>query len=79
MSNYARIFYPKRKTKIRSQLHRRKFIKQKLMGLLLIALTVLIFWLASTGTYFEERDSSAALMTAPIGIYLLFTKHIVIV
>lgn len=78
MANYAG-YYPKRKAKTRNQLRRRRFIEQKLMGLLFIALTVLIFWIASTGTSFEDRDATVALLTAPMGLYLLFTRHIVIV
>ena len=78
MANYVE-GYSRRKAKTRNQLRRRKFIVQKLMGISFIALTVLIFLIASTGTSFEGRDATAALLTAPMGFYLLFARHIVIV
>lgn len=79
MANYAGYSYAQRKARTRNQLRRRKFIEQKLMGLALIALTALIFWIASTGASFEDGDATMALLTAPMGLYLLFTRHIVIV
>lgn len=64
--------------KTRRQLYRRKLIIQKLYGLGFIAISVMILLLASTGISFEDRDATAVLFTAPLGIYLLFTRKIAI-
>lgn len=53
---------------------RRKIIVQKLMGIALIAICAMMFWLAST----EGKDCTAVLLIAPIGLYMLFSKRIVI-
>jgi len=48
------------------------------MGVVLLLITIGVFWMASTGTTFEDKDCTAALITLPSGLYLLFTRHIVI-
>jgi hypothetical protein len=48
------------------------------MGAVLLLITIGVFWMASTGTTFEDKDCTAALITLPFGLYLLFTRHIVI-
>lgn len=70
MAGYAR------KSLTRNQ-RRRKVVEQKLMGIALIAICALMFWLASTGVTPEEKDCTAVLLIAPIGLYL-FSKQIVI-
>lgn len=71
MAGYAR------KSLTRNQ-RRRKVVVQKLMGIALIAICALMFWLASTGVTPEEKDCTAVLLIAPIGVYMLFSKQIVI-
>lgn len=71
MAGYAR------KSLTRNQ-RRRKVVEQKLMGIALIAICALMFWLASTGVTPEEKDCTAVLLIAPIGLYMLFSKQIVI-
>jgi len=79
MDSSMRVSKQGHKSKTRNQLRRKKFIQQKLMGLALLVMTALIIWIASTGATIEERDATAALLTAPLGIYLLFTKEIAII
>ena len=71
MAGYAR------KSLTRNQ-RRRKVVVQKLMGIALIAICALMFWLASPGVTPEEKDCTAVLLIAPIGLYMLFSKQIVI-
>lgn len=63
MAGYAR------KSLTRNQ-RRRKVVVQKLMGIALIAICALMFWLASTGVTPEEKDCTAVLLIAPIGLYM---------
>lgn len=58
---------------------RKMLIKQKLMGLVLIVISALIFVMASTGRTVEERDCTAVLFFLPLGIALLFSKQILII
>lgn len=57
---------------------RRLYIQQRAMGLCLLAISGLMLWLASSGTTPEQRDATALLFTIPLGLYLLTTKHLVI-
>jgi len=59
-------------------MYRRKKREQRLIGLGLLALCVLVLWICSTGTTLEDQDAGAVLLMAPMGLYMLFTKHIVI-
>ena len=59
-------------------MYRRKKREQCLIGLGLLALCVLVLWICSTGTTPEDQDAGAVLLMAPMGLYMLFTKHIVI-
>lgn len=71
MAGYAR------KSPTRNQ-RRRKIIEQKLIGIALLAICALMFWLASTGVSPEDKDCTAVLLIAPVGFYMLFSKQIVI-
>ena len=51
---------------------------QKLMGLGMILVSGLIIWITSTGLTVEEKDATAVLFTLPLGLYMLFTKKIII-
>lgn len=60
-------------------MYRRKRIEQRLMGLALLLLSGFVLWMCSTGVTPEDRDAGAVLLFIPLGLYMLFTKHIVIV
>lgn len=70
--------YPAQRSKARNQRRRNAFLKQKLMGIAMLFISAGVIWLASTGATVEERDCTAVLLTIPAGVYLLFTRHIVI-
>ena len=59
--------------------YRWKYIKQKLIGLGILALDVLLIYIASKGTTVEERDATAVLLTLPMGLGALFSMKIIIV
>lgn len=63
----------------RNQIRRKKLFIQKLYGLALIAMSILLIYIAcSQGTTVEDKDATAVLLTAPLGLYLLFTKTVAI-
>lgn len=70
--------YPAQRSKARNQRRRNAFLKQKLMGIAMLLISAGVIWLASTGATVEEQDCTAVLLTIPAGVYLLFTRHIVI-
>lgn len=55
-----------------------KMIKQRLTGLALVAISVIILAVASTGKTVEERDATAVLLTLPFGIYALAAKQYIL-
>ena len=55
-----------------------KMTKQRLMGLALVAVSVLLLLLASTGETPEERDATAVLLTLPLGVYMMTTKNYIL-
>lgn len=55
-----------------------KRIEQKLMGLALLVICAFVLWLCSTGTTPEDQDATAVVLLAPLGMWMLFTKDIVI-
>lgn len=53
-----------------------KMTKQRLMGFALVAISILLLLLASTGETLEERDATAVLiMILPLGLYMTATKN----
>lgn len=52
-----------------------KMTKQRLMGLALVVISVLMLLLASTGETLEDRDATAVLLTLPLGVYMMVTKQ----
>lgn len=67
----------------RSKAHKRdlsisKRMKQKLMGSILLLICAVVLWLCSTGTTPEDQDVTAVVLLAPLGLWMLFTKEIVI-
>lgn len=57
---------------IRTQYRRRKFGEQRLIGLAILALSVLFVCLAIT----EHEDCGAVFVIAPLGLVLLFSRKI---
>lgn len=55
-----------------------KRTEQKLMGLALLIICGFVLWLCSTGTTPEDQDATAVVLLAPLGLWMLFTKEIVI-
>ena len=53
-------------------------IKQKLMGFFLIILTIFILYFTSVSIPTENGDVTVVLLMVPMGLYLLFTRRIVI-
>lgn len=60
------------------EMYRRKRREQRLMGLVLLILCGVILWVCSTGETVEDQDAGAILLLAPMGLYMLFTRDIVI-
>lgn len=76
MKSCSRVSAPEKP--VRNQ-RRRKFIKQKLMGLGMIIISIVILCIAANGTTVEERGATAILLTLPMGLTMLFSKTIIIV
>lgn len=55
-----------------------RFPEAEVVGIAMLLISAGVIWLASTGATVEERDCTAVLLTIPAGVYLLFTRHIVI-
>ena len=60
-----------RMTRNQRRLYKKKLLEQRLMGLGLLACCGVLLWMCSTGT--------AVVLLAPLALYMLFTKEIVIV
>ena len=69
MATYTGVAYPRQRSRTRNQRRRKLFARQKLMGVVLLLITIGVFWMASTGTTFEDKDCTAALITLPFGLY----------
>lgn len=52
--------------------------EQKLIGLALIAISIIVILMTCNGTTIEDRDGTAVLLFAPLGLYLLFGKKQII-
>ena len=65
-------------TRNQCRLYRRKMVEQKLMGLGLLVVCAFVLWLCSTGTTPEDQDATVVVLLAPLGLWMLFTKEIVI-
>ena len=62
----------------RERARRRTLLLQKLIGLGLLLMSGAVLLLCSHGATMEDRDGTAALLLAPLGLYLLLTRRIVI-
>ena len=52
--------------------------KQRLMGLVLVGVAALVCVLAGTGERPEDRDGTAAVLLAPLGLYMVFTRSYIL-
>ena len=64
--------------KTREQIKRLR-LEQRLMGLALLVICGIAVWLCSTGTTVQDKDATAVVLLAPLALYMIFTKEIVIV
>ena len=55
-----------------------KRCEQKLMGIGLLLICLIVLWLCSTGAIPEDQDATTIVLLAPLGLWMLFTKEIVI-
>ena len=55
-----------------------KMRKQRLMGVLLVALSWAMLLIAGTGQTVEDQDASAAMLTLPLGLYMIYTDTYVL-
>lgn len=51
-----------------------KMRKQRLMGLAMLGITVIIVAMARGGRTPEDSDATAAFLTGPLGLYMLLSK-----
>ena len=58
--------------KERRRQYRRTFLKQRLMGIAILAITMI-------AAKMLDGDATIALITVPLGLYLLFTKEMLLV
>lgn len=55
-----------------------KRTEQKLMAIGLLLICAAVLWLCSTGVTLEDQDTTAVVLLAPLGLWMLLTKEIVI-
>lgn len=56
-----------------------KMIKQRLIGFVLVLIAVLVVVMASTGGPSpEDQDATTAVLIAPLGLWMMFTKSYVL-
>ena len=55
-----------------------KRCEQKLIAIGLLLTCVVMLWWCSTGTTPEDQDATAVVLLTPLGLWMLFTKEIVI-
>lgn len=67
------------KSYTRGQLRRRKLIQQRLMGLAMVAISIFIVVMACHAKTPEDSDCTAVFLTAPLGLYMLFSRKVIIV
>lgn len=52
--------------------------KQKLMGIILLIISVAIVLMALNGNTIQERDVTPLLIFVPMALYMIFSKNVVI-
>ena len=63
---------------MKKRAYRKKLIMQKVMGLVLLLICGVVIMMASTGANFADKDVTPILILVPLGLYLVFTKHVII-
>lgn len=56
-----------------------KSLEQKFMGIALLVICAILLVFCSTGKMVEDHDATAVVLLAPLGLYMIFTKEIVII
>lgn len=69
---------PQQKKRKRRNDKMSKRFEQKLMAIGLLLVCAVVLWLCSTGTTPEDQDATVVVLLAPLGLWMLFTKEIVI-
>lgn len=72
VADYVRRWQWDKRRERRQRQRRRYFLKQRLIGIALLALTMLAVKLL-------DGDATIAIITVPLGLYLIFTGEMVIV
>ena len=57
---------------------KRKLIEQRIYGLAIIAVSIVFLLIVSAESSASGRDCGAVFLTMPLGLYLLFTRSIVL-
>lgn len=60
--------------KNRREIRRKKMIRQRLMGIAMLLICILIMVFALNGQTSEDSDVTPVLLIAPMGVCLLFAK-----
>lgn len=63
---------------MKKRAYRKKLIMQKVMGLVLLLICGVVIMMASTGANSADKDVTPILILVPLGLYLVFTKHVII-
>lgn len=63
---------------MKKRAYRKKLIMQKIMGLVLLLICGVVIMMASTGANSADKDVTPILILVPLGLYLVFTKHVII-
>ena len=63
---------------MKKRAYRKKLIKQKVMGLLLLLICGVVIMTASTGANPADKDVTSILILGPIGLYLILAKRVII-
>lgn len=65
-------------TRNERRMYRRKLMEQRIMGLVMLACAALAFWMCSSGQTIVERDGTGGVIVAALGLWLLFSRKIII-
>lgn len=63
---------------MKKRAYRKKLIMQKIMGLVLLMICGVVIMMASTGANSADKDVTPILILVPLGLYLVFTKRVII-
>lgn len=63
---------------MKKRAYRKKLIMQKVMGLVLLLICGVVIMMATTGANPEDKDVTPILILVPLGLYLVFTKRVII-